>query len=238
MILYQYVAFRHHFAEVGRTQAVSLAYDHTSTPNTVSRASGSFITDGHVVGATLQVSGTSDNDGGSYEIGAVTALSLSLITGQNFTSSYTETSTLVSALYENDGMEEWPLANVRAGGFDDGFTPSVTPMTPFPLTLTVNGGITDAAAGTSYTWYLSQRTEVGASQHFTIAHADTAKTGTVTLTLTSTAVADLGLSATTDSLNVGQRVKLLRGVYVFCQRASDKAIQIVHLLPLSDAQPV
>jgi hypothetical protein len=237
-IIAQYVAFRHWFAEVARTQGVSLTYDHVSSPNTISRASGSFVTDGYEEGMTLQVIGTPDNDGGAYEVGAVSALTLSLVTGQNFTSSYTDTSSLVGAFYELDGMEEWPTDLVRANGFDGGFAASVLPFSPFPLTLTVNDGVTDATAGTSYTWYLSQRTDDATKQHLTMTHANTATTGTVTLALTSTAVADLGLASTTSSLNAGQRVKLLRNVFVYCQRQSDKAIQLAHLLTLSDAQPV
>lgn len=238
MILHSYPAFRHWFAEVARTTAVSLTYNHVASPNTITRASGSFVADGYEVSQRLRVIGTTDNDSGFYEVGAVSALTLSLIAGQNFTSSYTETSSLVGAFYELDEMERWPSANVRAGGFDDGFTASVLPFSPFPLTLTVNGNITDASAGTSYLWYLSQRTADATKQHLTMTHADATKTGTVTLALTSQAVADLGLSSTTASLNVGQRVKLLTNVYVFCQRVSDKAIQQVGLLALSDAQPV
>lgn len=238
MIIYQYPAFRHWFAQVARTQNVSLAYDNASSPNTVSRLTGSFVTDGHQVGARLAVLGTPDNDSGWYEIGTVSALSMSLITGQNFTSSYTDTSSLVSSFYELDGMEKWPQDLVRANGFDDGFGPSATPFLQFPITLSVNGGVTDATAGTSYTWYLSQRTPIAANQHFTMDHADATKTGTVTLALTATAVSDAQLASATANVNVGQRITLLNNVYIYCQRQSDKAIQRAHLLTLSDAQPV
>lgn len=235
-ILYSYVAFRHHFAQVARTQAVSLTYNATSPP-TITRGAGSFVSDGHLAGHTVSVIGTTNN-GGRYTVGTVAALTLTLSADDSLTAEGPVTSSLVSAFYELDMMERWPTTLVRASGFDDGFTPSVTPFSPFPLTLTVNGGIADASAGTSYTWYLSQRTEDTSGQHLTITHADSTKTGTVTLALTAQAVADLGLASATSSLNAGQRIKLLTNVYVYCQRASDKAIQQVGLLGLSDAQPV
>jgi hypothetical protein len=237
MILGLYTAARHHFAEVARSSAVSLTYN-AGPPSTITRASGSFVADGHLAGHTVQVIGTASNDG-RYEVDTVAALTITLV--DTMTGGETVTSSLVGAFYENDGMEQWPLANVRAGGFDDGFAtvPANTiPLTPFPLTLTVNAEATDVSAGTSYTWWLSQRTETAASQHFTMTHADSLKTGTVTLALTATAVSDLGLDSATDALNVGARMKAFRNVYVYCQRDSDKAIQLVHLLALSDAQPV
>lgn len=237
MVVGQYVAMRHHFAEVARTSAVSLTYVHSPTPSTITRASGSFVTDGFEAGMTLQVIGTTDSDA-LYEIATVTASTITIVSGQQFNSSETIVSSLVGAFYELDGMEQWPLDLVRANGFDDGFTPDETPMSPFPMELTVNGNVADSVAGTSYKWYLSQRTETVASQHFTMAHADSAKTGTVTLALTSTAVADLGLDSAADALNLSQRTKLLKYVYVFCKRDSDGAIQQAHLLGLSDAQPV
>lgn len=236
MIIHQYAAFRHWFAEVARTGAISITSDNTVTPNTLTRASGSFVADGFLDGHTLTVA--SSSTAVQHTVDSVTALVLELSADAPLSGSGTETLSIVGAFYELDGMEQWPTTLIRANGFDDGFTPSVTPFSPFPLTLTVNGGITDASAGTSYMWYLSQRTETVASQHLTMTHADTAKTGTVTLALTSQAVADLGLDSTTSSLNAGQRIKLLTNVYVYCQRQSDKAIQQVGLLSLSDAQPV
>lgn len=121
MILPTYSAARHHFASVGRTTSVSLTYDHVSTPNTVSRASGSFVTDGFVAGQTLDVANTTDNDA-RYTLASVSALSMSLVTGQQFNSSETIVSSLTGAFYANDGAEVWPTAT------DDGRSrPRVSP---------------------------------------------------------------------------------------------------------------
>jgi hypothetical protein len=236
-VVEQYLAFRHHFAQVARTQGVSLTYTHGINPGTIARASGSFVDDGFEAGMSLDVIGTTDNDA-RYTIATVAAGLLTLSTGQQFNSTETITSSLVGARYELDGMERWPIALVRANGFDDGATPSKRPFTPFPVTLTVNGDITDVAAGTSYTWYVSQRTDTGGSRGFVVTHPDSAKTGTIQLSLTARAVADLGIGTSVSPLNAGQRQRLLKHCYAFVQRASDKAIQIVDLANLSEIQTI
>lgn len=237
MILHSYPALRHHFAEVARTQGVSLTYTHGIDPGTIGRASGSFVDDGHEAGMTLDVFGTTDNDA-RYTIATVTASLITLAAGQQFNSTETIASSLIGATYELDGMEEWPLSLVRASGFDGGVTPSKRPFTPFPVTLTVNDGATDVDDGTSYTWYVSQRTDIGTARGMTITHPDSAKTGTIQLALTARAVSDLGLGTSVSTLNAGQRQRLLKHCYVFVQRQSDKAIQIADLAQLSEIQTI
>ena len=236
-IVFQYVAFRHHFAEVARTQGVSLTYTHAIDPGTITRGSGSFVTDGFEAGQTLDVFGTSANDA-RYEVGSVSALTLTLAAGQQFNSTETIASSLVGAFYELDGMEQWPITLVRANGFDDGATASIRPFTPFPVTLTINGDITDVAAGTSYTWFVSQRTEVGTLWGMTVTHPDAAKTGTIRLTLTANAVSELGIGTAVSPLNAGQRQRLLKHCTAYVQRQSDKAIQVIDLARLSEIQTV
>ena len=232
MILASYSALRHHFAEVARTTGVSLTYDHVSSPNTITRASGSFVTDGFEVGMSLDVANTTDNDA-RYTVAAVSALSMSVATGEQFNSSETITSSLTGATYETDGAETWPTALVRANGFSSTWSLLPRPVTICPAQLTVNGLATDAVAGSSYRWYLRQRTDNAADQWLALAHANPLATGTVAISITDAGVAALGLATATTKMSADQQVRLLRNVTVYCRRDSDGAIQFVDLLTLS-----
>lgn len=230
MILPHYSALRHHFAEVARTTSVSLTYDHVSSPNTVSRAAGSFVTDGFEAGMSLDVANTTANDA-RYTVGTVAALSMTI--AEQFNSSETITSSLTGAFYENDGAEVWPTTLVRANSFSSTWTLGTRPLTICPANLTVNNYVTDAAAGSSYRWYLRQRTDVAAGQWLSIVHADATRTGSVTIAITAAGVAALGLATATTKMSADQQARLLRNVTVFCRRDSDGAIQFVDLLQLS-----
>ncbi len=230
MILTSYAALRHHFAEVGRTTSVSLTYDHVSSPNTVSRAADSFITDGFEAGQSLDVANTTANDA-RYTIASVSALSMSI--EEQFNSSETIVSSLTGATYYTDGAETWPTALVRANGFSSTWSLLPRPLTICPAQLTVNGLVTDAVAGSSYRWYLRQRTDIAADQWLAIVHANPLATGTVAITITDAGVAALGLATATTKMSTDQQFRLLRNVTVFCRRDSDGAIQFVDLLQLS-----
>jgi hypothetical protein len=229
MILASYFAMRHHFAEVARTTAVSLAYDHGA--NTITRASGSFVDDGFVEGMSLDVANTIDNDA-RYTIASASALVITI--EEQLNSTETITSSLTGAFYEADGAEVWPIANVRAGGFSSTWSLAPRPITGFPAQLTVNALATDVAAGSSYTWYVRQRTDEGTAQYLSVAHASLLSTGTITLSLTTKATTDLGV-ANLVKLTPEQQIRILRGVTVFCKRDSDGAIQLVDLLQFSHA---
>jgi hypothetical protein len=56
--------------------------------------------------------------------------------------------------------------------------------------------------------------------------------------LTSLAVTTFDLGATTDPLNVGQRVQLLKHCHLYVQRASDRAIQFYDLGRISEGHTV
>ena len=234
MLLATYSDLRHHFTLGGYTAGVSLTYDHVA--NTISRSSGSFVTDGFVDGMTLDVFGTASNDA-RYSITSVSALVIA-IAEQLDADETTATSALWGAFYEADGMAQWPRAKMHTAGFDAQPTVSARPFSPMPITLSCNGGVTDATAGTTYKWYLSQRTDVVANQRLLLTHPDAASTGTVQLELTALAVSSLDLGATTDPLNVGQRTLLLKHCHLYVQRASDRAIQFYDLGRISEGHTV
>ncbi len=232
MVLATYSDLRHHFAITAATSGVSLTF--TAATSTITRASGSFVTDGFEVDMTLDAFGTTLNDG-RYTISAVSALSMTVAEALT---DETVTGGLFGAFYEADGMAEWPRSKMHTSGFDAAPTVSAQPFSPLPVTLSCNAGVTDAVAGTTYKWYLSQRTDVGASQCLLATHPDTASTGTVQLELTSLAVTTFDLAATTDPLNVGQRVQLLKHCHLYVQRASDRAIQFYDLGRISEGHTV
>ena len=232
MILATYSDLRHHFALSGATSGVSLTF--VAASSTITRPSGSFITDGLEAGMTLDVFGTASNDG-RYTLSAVAALSLTV---EESLTNETVTAGLYGAFYELDGMEQWPLAKFHTAGFDAAPTLSAQPFSPLPITVSCNAGVTDAVAGTTYKWYLSQRTDVYARQYLTTTHADSTKTGTVSLALTSLAVTTLGLAGATSPLNAGQRTQVFKHCRLFVQRASDRAIQAYDLLRLCEGHTV
>lgn len=67
-----------------------------SNPDTITRGSGSFVTDGFQVGHTLGVAGTASNDATDYTIAGVAALTLTLVAADELTAEGPVTSTLRS----------------------------------------------------------------------------------------------------------------------------------------------
>jgi len=229
MIVPTYSAARHHFATVARTTSVSLTYDHTATPNTIARVSGSFVTDGFLAGQSLDVANTTSNDA-RYTVATVAALTMTIATGEQFNSSETIVSSLTGAFYANDGAEVWPTALVRANGFSSTFVITQSPITLYPSQWTINNYVTDAAAGSSYTWFLRQRTDDPDLQWLQAVHADSTRTGTLYVTLTARAVSDLGIATSLTKLTASQQLRVLKSVTAFCKRNSDGAIQQIDVL--------
>lgn len=124
-----------------------------------------------------------------------------------------------------DGMEPWPYANVRASGFDDGFTGIGEPITAFPITVSVDSLNVGAVAHDAY---LSQRTDVAASQYFTIVETAT-YSGTWTISLTSVGAAAIGNALTTDPVTPDQLAQATKYCALYVKRLSDAAIQWVSL---------
>lgn len=127
-----------------------------------------------------------------------------------------------------DGVPTWPVDRVRADGFDDGFSGIGRPITAFPITVSCDSeAVTTVDA---FHWYLSQRTDDAAPQWLSITQSNPAQSGTVTISLTSKCVTDMGLNSTTDSLNDGQLREILKHCSLYVVRTSDTAIQWVDLL--------
>lgn len=124
-----------------------------------------------------------------------------------------------------DGLEEWPVANLRSGGFTGLVTPTIT---SFPLTITCNGGAIDG--GAAFDWYLSQRTDDPARQYLTITHTRPTKSGTVTIDINEDRVAALLPDVSGPALfEAGNLGLLMKNVALYVQRRSDKAYQWIKL---------
>jgi hypothetical protein len=127
-----------------------------------------------------------------------------------------------------DGVEVWPLASVRASGFDGGLTGIDRPFSAFPLTVSCNAQAADG--GAAYNWYLSQRTDDSSLQWMSITQYSSTQSGTVTIALTAKCVTDMGLAGVTASLDPDQLAEILKHCTLYVQRVSDDAIQLVQLL--------
>jgi hypothetical protein len=122
-----------------------------------------------------------------------------------------------------DGYELWPSANLQTATF----TGIDTPITEFPITISVDSG---ANGSEVYHAYLSQRTDDAASQYLSIA-VTSGKSGSWDISLTSLAVDALGLDDPTDSLNLSQLTQALKYVTLYTSKISDQTIRYVELLP-------
>lgn len=128
-----------------------------------------------------------------------------------------------------DGMPEWPVASLRAGGFTGLVTPTIA---AYPFTITCNADAADAVLGVhEYDWYLSQRTDVAASQYLTIEHDVPAKSGRVRINTVGANVARLlpGLSGA-QLLTTDAQSAIFRNVHLYVHRRSDDAIQWIRLV--------
>ena len=232
MIHYSYAAFRQAFAVRARTSAVSLRYA-AGIPATIIRTTGSFITDGFLTGHSVDIVGTTLNSA-RVTIDEVNALTMTLAEGENLTDEGFLVSSLIGSFYENDGAEQWPRDLVRANGFEDTIVVP-EPTVSMPLSLTCNGGLTDAADADSYDWYVSQRSEEPLRRYFNVTQLDVTKSGSIRLALGSVAQSELGIIVAS-TLTAATRPRVFAKVYVFCRRASDGAIQIVDMLRASNAE--
>lgn len=127
-----------------------------------------------------------------------------------------------------DGVEAWPVANVRASGFDGGLSGIGRPIAAFPLTVSCNALAVDG--GAAFDWYLSQRTDDPTLQWISVAQYSATQSGTVTLALTSECVSDLDLSDVDATLTEDQIIEILKHCTLYVKRLSDGAIQLVQLL--------
>lgn len=127
-----------------------------------------------------------------------------------------------------DGLEEWPIAKLRSGGFTGGFTGIAKPIAAFPVTVSCNGLAADG--GAAFDWYLTQRTDDPTKQHLTVTQLSSTQSGSVVLALTALAVSELGLGSATSPVNEDELRRVLAHCDLYVQRRSDDAIQHVLLL--------
>ncbi len=144
--------------------------------------------------------------------------------------------------FDKSGWETWPVEYMRVGdtaaAFDggiDGF--GTTPYDGGTLTLTVNALAADAVYGTDeYDWYLSQRTDVPASQYLLVAQAPdgigpNSHSGSCQITPTSLAESKFGFT-----VGAGMPIDpditrmLFRSCSIYVRRISDQAIQHADVL--------
>ena len=142
------------------------------------------------------------------------------------------------------GYEEWPLAEVGSGGFTTFNVPR--PMATAAFTVTCNGagssviGADDAVLGVDeYNWWVSLRSDVAAEQIVTVAQYSAAKSGTLQFGVNQTLARALLNSTTfTSATNLETdlvRQLLYRNVWIYVQRVSDDAVQVIDLLRASTA---
>lgn len=127
-----------------------------------------------------------------------------------------------------DGVPAWNHDKMRSAGFDDGFTGIDRPIAAFPITVSCDSQATTVVD--AFHWYLSQRTDDPALQWLSITQSDTAKSGTVTISLTAKCVTDMGLDTTTDDMTEPLLREILKHVDLYVCRATDFSIQWVSML--------
>jgi hypothetical protein len=125
------------------------------------------------------------------------------------------------------GAPLWTTALLRTNAFAS-LTGIATPVAAFPVTVTCNGGAADG--GAAFDWYLSQRTDVVAKQYLVIAQLSPAHSGSVVIWITALALSVLDIPAINSPINEEQLTHLFRDVTLYCQRRSDKSIQLAQLL--------
>lgn len=229
MVISNWTTFRYAYATKAVTSAVSLTYV-AGAPATITRGAGSFISDGFVGGMTVDITGTASNNY-RHTVSSVSALTLTLAAGDTLTAEGPVSSSLLGALRDPDGIETWPLANVRASGFSAGFTGITKPIYSVPFNVTVDAAA-DSPAGTDrYDWYVSQRTDSTATRYFTpsqFASGANTYSGILTLTPTAQLVSDLAptdLGGGAYLLSIDDSIRAFNMLHIYCRRISDGAIQ-------------
>lgn len=203
----------------------------------IERASGSFVADGWEVGMRCVVAGTSSNDRIYEDVTNVTELKLSV--GAQDANEGPVSATLTGFHVDPDGVPEYPGAFassnlVNSGGFT-GLSGAIdgVPYEGVEYEITCNSGAADSTKGDDlFDWYLSQRTDVAASQFLSLTQKASTATqsfsGSVLLNHTSLATTKLGIAA--NSITAEAFIRLLRHTALYVRRRSDGAIQWVPLL--------
>ena len=125
------------------------------------------------------------------------------------------------------GLPTWPVASMRAGGFDTGFVMTLGVASPFETTITCTEYATDAVAGVDeYDWWFSQGAASGGP--FIVSRRDAppdTSSGSIKLEL-----APWALALYPDPFDLSAIEVLFFQVSAYVRRRSDGAIQRLDLL--------
>lgn len=228
MIVQRFSDFRAAFGRYGTPLAAGQALVFIASNKTITRGAGSFL-----AGIPFAVDMTVDIEAASVAGNnqRVTIASLDATTLTVAETIYDEGPTsnvVLRATYRDvDGFETWPVAQLRAGGFDDGITglPAV-PNLSATIMLTCNAQGYDAVNGVDeYDWYVSQRSDETSGQFWAVSAAPgDAGSRSGTIKLDATAVATTEYPAMT-LVTPAALSSCFRNVHVYCRRRSDGAIQ-------------
>lgn len=123
-----------------------------------------------------------------------------------------------------DGLPEWPVASMRANGFDDGFAVTSTSHLPFGIVvLGPNIPVVDPID--YFDWYVSQGTTDAAKKPFVVTRGLSDTGGRIIFSLSSRAAEEFP-----DPFDLSTIRVLYFGIDIYCIRRSDSAIQRFDLM--------
>lgn len=230
MLYATFPQFRYHFALRGEMTG-SPTFTFTA-PHTITRSAGTWAGDGVLDGHDIDLFNCGSQSGRKT---GVTITAPTVITvNETLGAGVALTPSFVSAFHDVDGLETWPVAIVRSGGFSGGITGTPTPYALTQFELTCNAGAADAVPWTDeYDWYFSQRTDDPAKQLLVATRkpfsgGDT-YSGTIQVVHTALALTELGFTGVSD-FTPQLVVHLFKNVHAYVRRKSDGAIQWLDVL--------
>jgi len=207
----------------------------SGTPATITRGSGSFVTEGYLDGHYLDVTdglGSTTVNAGRRLIDTVAATTLTLAAGETLTNEGPIDATFHSRFIDKDGYERWPDVDtyLHPSAFDDGFTGIPQPFDGTDFTVAVSGYTDDEKVNEDeYNWYLSQRTDDVSKQLLSIEQTPNAGgisySGSVII-----GISDYGLTQVSLPLSMNDQLLLFKYCHLYVQHLPTKNIQWVDLL--------
>lgn len=232
MIVQRFTDFRAAFGRYGTPLAAGQALVFIAANKTITRGAGSFLAGiPFAAGMTVDIEATSV--AGNNQRVTIASLDATTLTVAETIYDEGPTSNVVlrGTFRDVDGFETWPVAQLRAGGFDDGitFAPAIPDLTN-SLLITCNALAFDAVNGTDeFDWYVSQRSDEPAGQFWAVTAALSplgSRSGTIKLDATAVATDEFpGMTLVTPAALSG----CFQNVHVYCRRRSDGAIQWLDL---------
>lgn len=213
-----------------------------TAPDRIVVTSGDLVALGYVAGMRVQITGPTipvGNEGPFIIDSLISTTEIETVEQTIVTNANTAGRTLTGQQFDPDGVERWPVANMRAGGFTGGVTGMPIPYVfGLLITLTVNAGVADSVLNVDeYDWYLSQRTDEVSSQYLSMTEVPpgaSSFSGSVRL-VTSTVSNVLGI--VDGPITPPQTALLFNKAHLYVRRKSDDAIQLIDLYGLLTKQP-